>query len=484
MWPTQPHAKSPSLRIALDEALGWLRIPYRGAVLYARAARRQREGPARRVRRIARRQPLWAEGIMAMPLPQLSLHQTPDAMVNVPSCVPPERPKPIVMLHVSHTGGTFLCNQAKANCEAVWPDSLRAPVKTLDCNEPGMYGKVEAYLNCTTRRRLLARAGVTFSALERGFETGEFCPDDFDYIAMLRDPVDLIQSLLGSIGVAAEAVVEAIRARNASHIKMLRERFIPQRNPTVLGLDDWPRPAMTADPSIGHGMLMVDNPFVRHLAASTGVLHAPIGSLDASALAMAKRNLERFKLTLPLDTMRSAGLMSAAVAMPPMRWQSVFKVPQNHHPHQDFNATERAFFAQINALDLALIAFGEELFWRRLRGAERDGLLAQNISKVQKEWDPLPSGVKACQNGRLGSCGGRDAKLVNVLAMARRNNVSRMHGAARIMPRQGKGSSPEVNESRPADPLGLTLFGPDALPSSTVQRRPHQAPEPLWLSVD
>ena len=147
-----------------------------------------------------------------MPLPQLSLHQTPDAMVNVPSCVPPERPKPIVMLHVSHTGGTFLCNQAKANCEAVWPDSLRAPVKTLDCNEPGMYGKVEAYLNCTTRRRLLARAGVTFSALERGFETGEFCPDDFDYIAMLRDPVDLIQSLLGSIGVAAEAVVEAIRA--------------------------------------------------------------------------------------------------------------------------------------------------------------------------------------------------------------------------------------------------------------------------------
>ena len=36
---------------------------------------------------------------------------------------------------------------------------------------------------------------VTFAGIERGLEDGEFCPDRFSYVVLLRDPVERIDSV-------------------------------------------------------------------------------------------------------------------------------------------------------------------------------------------------------------------------------------------------------------------------------------------------
>ena len=104
--------------------------------------------------------------------------------------------RPLVMLHISHAGGHFMCSAAHRNCEST-PDfvCMLRSVPSASATEvrvddrlmhrqgtvpyPDAAGTSRAVRNCSVRLAEHLSGNFTFSAIERGFESGEYCPKQF-----------------------------------------------------------------------------------------------------------------------------------------------------------------------------------------------------------------------------------------------------------------------------------------------------------------
>lgn len=269
-----------------------------------------------------------------------------------------QRTKPLVMAHFGHGGGTFLCNQAIANCERT--TSLR-----LACNCEGdlpLFPQIRR--NCTNRAAEIKQAGLTFIGVERPFEEGEFCPELFDYVLLIRDPLSRVDSLLATFGGQGIVNVSDVANRLRSGDKALWP------------FSTWHRSA-TSSSSMGEGMTQFDNYMVRFLAASSAVASAPLNTIGKQHLAMAITTLEQFSLISELGSAHA----SADFGRAPVGWRhwkgrdDAAEERDYHHAHAPKNtwsaalssemAEHRTFFADLNKWDVKLFNHARSLAQRR-----------------------------------------------------------------------------------------------------------------------
>ena len=168
------------------------------------------------------------------------------------------RDKPLVAIHLPHGGGTFVCAMASQNCEVAYTKYACACLNDL----PRMPHEIRG---CAERRQMWTNASVSFAQVERGLETGEFCPDVADYMLLVSDPIARMDSV----------------ASGYRHTVSLATLMGALANGTRMGLQLYSTEYFS-EPSAsdhlaarhGEGLVQFDNLLVRTLAADSRWLHA------------------------------------------------------------------------------------------------------------------------------------------------------------------------------------------------------------------
>jgi len=106
----------------------------------------------------------------------------------------PEMPahRPIMWVHISKAGGTTFCTLAKRYERVVQPN--------INCNwvshDQAKLVNTRPHETCKERASYFQEHNFTWGQIERELNDGNMCFDDFDYGIMIRDPIDLAESLL------------------------------------------------------------------------------------------------------------------------------------------------------------------------------------------------------------------------------------------------------------------------------------------------
>jgi hypothetical protein len=264
----------------------------------------------------------------------------------------------MVFLHLGHGGGTFVCENARLNCERsrFWGTKNGKP-KWKNCNMIGDVGKRVLIRGCSERKQAIYKARYSIVGHERGFHSGEFCPANFDYMLLLRHPLDRIDSLASTYarnssahrGVPASELISAIRAGTwkVRNFENMLE---------------------------GYGMLAFDNALVRYAAADSQIYQAPLGTIDVAAFEKAKRTLNQFSFVMTLELIKREPTAAAALILrSPLNW-TLFPQDQleskkvNHHQHHILTEEEVKFFTYLNRYDIKLWEYISSLENRTISG--------------------------------------------------------------------------------------------------------------------
>lgn len=102
----------------------------------------------------------------------------------------PSTRRPVMMLHLQKMGGSLMCSLAR-NAERV--------VEGPNCNwkhvdfDPGINATPPT---CAERVEHFTSHNFTYGQVERPFEKGDHCPNDFIYFTMMRDPISTATSII------------------------------------------------------------------------------------------------------------------------------------------------------------------------------------------------------------------------------------------------------------------------------------------------
>jgi hypothetical protein len=172
------------------------------------------------------------------------------------SCIV-QRETPVIMMHVSHGAGTFFHYQALAHCEAGLNE---APcVYQAGSMRGDMPHFAPKRRTCRERLSEMKKLSLGFAGIERGLLDGEFCPDHFHYVLLMRNPLDRMVSL-------ASTPIHANVANASAIITALEQREL-----SVPSYRDYFKRSHSA--KVGFGMAWFDNAYTRHLAASTATFY-------------------------------------------------------------------------------------------------------------------------------------------------------------------------------------------------------------------
>lgn len=240
-----------------------------------------------------------------------------DSVINT---VKTRREKPLVAVHFSHGGGGFVWELAKLNGEKTfkWMGSHRGD---LPREQPLIRG-------CIEREQETRHCGVTFTQVERGFEDGEFCPDVFDYVLFLRDPMKRMNSHLSKYPPAAP-IIRFLREHRGHSLQL---PFDSEWNHMLSG----------------EGVMNFDNILTRWLTADSYWLHAPIGSINETAFNIAVGNLQRFRLVIPISMSSNETLLQA------IGWQPFSNISVHHHADHVLSLFELTELKVLNTWDIRL----------------------------------------------------------------------------------------------------------------------------------
>ena len=165
--------------------------------------------------------------------------------------------RPLVMLHVPHGAGTFMCMLARLNSERTCNSAC------LCDGGDTAYFKVEPN-KCNDRLRGMVQNNITFSAIERGVLDDQFCPNQT--IFYFRNPMDRIDSLISETVQNVSTLLTALQMQ------------------TVL-------PIFARGLFRAVGMRFFDNFAVRSLVGSQRVYKLPVGSINETHFAIARTNM-------------------------------------------------------------------------------------------------------------------------------------------------------------------------------------------------
>ena len=172
-------------------------------------------------------------------------------------------------IHVGHSGGTFICQFAKANGEIV--------NSRLNCNLKDDL-PWQMNLDVCSVRKTMGVGRYTFTAMERGILTDEFCPELYDYMTFLRQPMDVVTSYIvsaGNISRAIEFLKDGKRVKAFSHFAT--GLCAPKENKFYYdGINN-----------NCYGYNRMDNVFTRFFAADTDTYFSPLNTINSTHVAQA-----------------------------------------------------------------------------------------------------------------------------------------------------------------------------------------------------
>ena len=305
-----------------------------------------------------------------VPSPWVPVHHGTREQAQTSPLIPPRRrTKPVLMLHLSHSAGTFMCTAAAQHGEVLLPGHSNCNMKGDTC-----FNQYHP-LSCTQRLALMQRTRATFVAIERGFEEDEVC-ELFDPVMLVRDPLNRMDSIASRFSrstllyhLSIDDLMSAIATRSTS---------VP---PYSLFL----QPPLSRDAEMeyfkaekysqnephrfdGQGMLWFDNALTRFLAANASLLHAPLGTINENAFYQAVSMLAKFKFVMTVEAMVTEPQAAQRVfADSVLNWTHVnFTNVNNHGPHFMTQA-QRQFFEYRNRWDICLYKHTRCMFdnqWR------------------------------------------------------------------------------------------------------------------------
>jgi len=194
----------------------------------------------------------------------------------------PRRQKPVQWYHVHKAGGTTICALAEAMGERViQPSAL--------CNmfqDSYQQRDAQFHFNCTERRAAFEIQRATWSALEVPLEEGSnFCPGDFYYGTVVREPLDRLESHLGWQSGWDESYLE-LPCRYDVLIAHLAATNVTE---------DLRRACYRQLPAL-------DNYLVR-MFGGREVARLPAGGVGQQHFEKARAVLDRFDLVVPLEVL-------------------------------------------------------------------------------------------------------------------------------------------------------------------------------------
>lgn len=228
--------------------------------------------------------------------------------------------------------------------------------------------------SCAEHLDDMTRDRSTFASILRGFETGEFCPEQLCYVLVMRNPLqrmDSFASLYKHVLPIPElmARLEAGEWRGGQGVDthFVWSRSDPQQSHMGIGAN---LSAARWHNGSGYGMATYDNLVVRCLAGLTEVLHAPLGSITRAHYDMARATLSRFGLAMTLEDATPHDYEGF-----PLYWRdfefatNTSNTGYNHHATHTFTPAQAHWFARRNVWDMKL---WESLWVSRARHHQGD----------------------------------------------------------------------------------------------------------------
>lgn len=194
-----------------------------------------------------------------------------------------------------------------------------------------------------------------------------YCPRVYDYMVLLREPVDRLLTRPAP----RPAVVRALKAALAPPPRRLAPPPRPppkEKNETLAALRD-----------DAAALNIFDNYYTRSLCADTAVYDAAFGSVDEAAFLAARAMLQKFTFVTTLDLVTAYPDAAARVmSNSPLGWRNFSSGKVNRMP-ANLNATatvldaaEVASLTALNAPDRRLWAYADRRT-RREAGLEGGG---------------------------------------------------------------------------------------------------------------
>lgn len=200
----------------------------------------------------------------------------------------PMKHRPVLWLHLPKAGGLAMCELSKANGE-----KFMYSTDQRSCNwQPYDDSRAEAEVStrmptCTDRSETWFASGFSWSQIERPLRKEDLCGDQFLYGTMLRNPVELVKSLIGSYvpnstppGQDPTSILNCLEAVKTGYNASCASTSLP--------------------PSKNAYWKYFDNPMVRMLAGPE-VWALPPAGVNTTHRELAIQRLNDFDLTLLLE---------------------------------------------------------------------------------------------------------------------------------------------------------------------------------------
>jgi hypothetical protein len=276
----------------------------------------------------------------------------------------PSSLKPFTNLHVSHSGGTFICSLAQLNQENVR--------KTTNCNwfHDNGGGKNIKYRNCYNRGRerpifeiIQLKRNISFFAVERGLLEDEFCPNLGSYMIFFRNPILVAKSILSTHQINdMESYSRQFTDPKSSRypIDTFLKRFYNSSSKNSLN--------MVKIPLVYHA----DNYFTRFLSFNASVYYSPLRSISLDNYNLALSNLRRIDVVFTDTNLIHDVDKVGRVLHDQLGWnQSYLTVNSNsparknsHGPH-NISSELNDHIVKWNQYDMMLYGQATELFHHR-----------------------------------------------------------------------------------------------------------------------
>lgn len=190
---------------------------------------------------------------------------------------------PITFIHVHKTAGSLICSLAKTAGEHIVSPSANCNEKSEFVNDDYHSRGVEYITGprkqpkCADRQSHMQAKGFTFSAIEREVTDDDLCPDIFNVVGFMRQPLQRMESLVNfaehkSFGIPLAKYIECVQQSNCDGHTKEWEHF--------------------------------DNYFVRSMAGKDGMIAVP-GGITEQHFEMAINAVQRAHLLAPMECLFS-----------------------------------------------------------------------------------------------------------------------------------------------------------------------------------
>ena len=196
--------------------------------------------------------------------------------------------------------------------------------------------------------------------IERGLETGEFCPEVFDYVLVLRHPLERMNSMISNEahnkGSSVNQVLAELRKGRYARRWLGWDYGHEMYAPVAEKRPSWNKCSRAANsnpvvylPGCGEGLVHFDNLLVRTISANSTIYHSPLGTITDAHFQQAVANLRKFGLITKLGP-------AAEVFKPPLRWSKWSTTKINHHTSRNhtISQTQKDQLSELNTYDLKI----------------------------------------------------------------------------------------------------------------------------------